>query len=206
MTIGPGMGNFLDPVRRFDELLDAAVVLLCEGGFPALTMRRLAAGMDLRASTLIEHYRSKSRILLLLTYYLWRRHAGLVGRRRSEGVAALVPRTLEELEVAAAWLAVVELGRHDEAVARQLASRADEERALLRHLLDTESGGWPRDPASAGALDAAVDVVATTAWGLLRRRCDLVEPLEVDDAERILRWVAAAALAAPVPDEPESAA
>lgn len=193
------MPRLVDQPDRFQDLLDVAVDLLADGGLPRLSMRTIADGLRVRASVVQHYYGTKSRILGLVTFHLWRRRRRLMTLRRPEGVSALLPRTDDELRTMNAWLAMLEVARYDASVAHQLAARDDEERIVVDRLLDVDTGSERRHS------QALVDVVSATALGLAHRRC-AAEPMSAEDAERALRAVVEALAPVLDPDEPESAA
>ena len=132
--------------RRSDEFLRAALAIVVDQGFEALTMARLAQEVDTAIGSVYRYYASKDHLLLAV-------QTSAVEKLTATFAASVPP--------------VVE------AVSERLP---EEDRHLVEHYLPAVLGGgrlarqlsldlltgWGADPAGLARVDAAVDAVAAT--------------------------------------------
>jgi AcrR family transcriptional regulator len=86
-------------IDTYNRILDTAKLLYHEGGFQSVTMRKVAAELDLSATAIYRHFRNKEHLLIALfedahrtfTRYLWESLGGgtPLERFRSAGEAYL---------------------------------------------------------------------------------------------------------------------
>ncbi|TGN63720.1 hypothetical protein EXE59_06955 [Nocardioides eburneiflavus] len=182
-TTGP-MFSRTSPAKA-DLATDLAIPLLAQGGWSALTLRKMAKAGNVTPPAIAAWFPSvhEMRAAIAQRYgERWLRERGYVARRRlwwpaldetsalptvglPDGVLpraalALLPATWLEKVFDGVWLTVVEAGRWDEEIASSVAAVLAAERDLVAELL----GGGPG--LGQAPLEQDVDLVLATVRGL----------------------------------------
>ena len=119
--------------RRADMLADAAHVEVLRQGSAFVSLRSLAARMDMTPSGLVHLFGGKRPMLATLAGCYGSRWTGCFGPRIGwEGVLGALPRDEQEREGTTVWLALQALGHAEPGVAEQVDRVRAEERAARR--------------------------------------------------------------------------
>lgn len=149
---GTGYGSDLD------RACDAAVDILLTRGPDALSVRAIAQELGVTGPALTHRWENKERLWRLLVSRVGERWLQAVAQAvRDEGVPGLVPSTEAQVADAWVWLAVADLGRHDQDLSFRVADTLSEERGILREELESTVGHRLPDP--------VVDALHATAVG-----------------------------------------
>jgi AcrR family transcriptional regulator len=169
------MPRLLETRTRTDALLVAAVQLICRGGLRALTLRAVAAESRVSGASIIHHFGNRARMDRVLgrTFgHRWIDQISLRSLRR--GVHAFLPEDEEELVAARVWLAWLELGRTDPALAANLAGI----RGRHRELLDVLTGRTFDE--------VDLDLLVAVVEGLVAATCAPGDPMTPERARAAL--------------------
>lgn len=167
------------PAERAGEIADAAQELALEQGLAAVTLRAVAARIDV-APALVAHYQPTMDALVATTFSsvvaaeLDEIRAVLAAEARPTArVAALVDTLLDGTrdDVTLVWVEAWALGRRNETLATAVREQMDAWQHVVRGLVD--------DGVAAGEFD--VDDAADVAWQLL----GMIDGL---NAQALVRW------------------
>jgi AcrR family transcriptional regulator len=169
------MPLLINTETRTDELVLAINHLLAQHGPTGLTLRRIAGASGVHTSSMLHHYGSREHLLRVA--------AGRTGRARAEdlevrlpreGVAALLPYSIDDLPDARAWLAWQEMWRSEERLVSTIDHFRDEERFLLARALQLRF------------VSDDLDGIVALADGLLVALCRPQRPMSLTLARGIL--------------------
>lgn len=161
-------------VSYLDSISVATYDLIGERGLAFPGLRAIARETRTAPSTLSHYFASPLEMARLIVV----RTANARGSRLSDEVVDRVPRTQRELADERVWLAYVELGRGERALAGPVANQRRTERSGLARVL-ARGRSEPPDPLLVEAVQVIVD-------GLVARRLDPQEPLSVKEADAVL--------------------
>lgn len=167
------MPRKIDYADRGDMIMDAVRRVVLRGGLPALTVRAVAAEVEMSPSSILHQFDDKSRLLRVAAVSAGRtRLRAIEGGARRSGLGALLPSDREQLDRDRVWLAFVELARSEPDVAQVVGHHRAEERRILGRIADL----GPDDP--------AVLALAAVIEGLVSAMVTSASPLALDQAER----------------------
>ncbi|PWC05263.1 TetR/AcrR family transcriptional regulator [Agromyces badenianii] len=153
------------PAERSTEIADAARSLALDEGLSAITLRAVAARIDV-APALVAHYQPSMEALVAATF------DAIVGAEIDEVVALLAAQSTQRARLAAlletlldgtrddvtvVWVESWVLGRRNDALAASVREQMDAWRRVIRNIVD--------DGVAAG--DFETDDAASVAWQLL---------------------------------------
>lgn len=171
------MPRLIQPAGRTETLVDAINYLLARDGASALTLRMIARESRVSTSSILHHFESRERLLLVAARMTGEaRIRAIEGRAWSDGVCAFLPapNDEEDLITTRAWLGWCELWRSDEAFSTTMTRARDEELLLLAHVLGIRVGDHDLTP-----VGALID-------GLTMAVCAPVRPLPPQRAREVL--------------------
>lgn len=162
---------------------DAAVRILATRGVGALSVRAIAAEMNLTGPALTHRWDNKARLWGLLITRIGERWLQALERAVSDrGPAGMMPSTPMEVEDAQVWLCLSDLGRSDPDLSLRVADVADQERGLLLTALEATHEARLPGP--------VVDAMHAVAVGLRQSVCSVGQPMATDRAARAWQVVA----------------
>lgn len=172
---------------RGDIVADCMVEMLAEGGYPAVTLRRLADRIGVTPSGVLRWFGSNERMWVIVAARLgwrWIAHVGDQTRFRwpaplrpadcTDDVHGYLPGTDDEVVWTRVWLALVEVGRHIEGVGVTIDEVDARECTLIARMLGPGS-----DP-------VAVDSIIAVVRGLRHAICSSERPMPVRAAHVVL--------------------
>ncbi|GAA1446582.1 hypothetical protein GCM10009641_70520 [Mycobacterium cookii] len=152
---------------------DLAIPILADGGWPALTLRNVAAAANVTPQAIAAWFPSVAAMRAAVAAVYgdrWIRERDNLARTRtfsrdrvrtsSDVAEALLPQSWNEDVYDGIWLTIVEAGRWDETVGAAVATVQDRERDLVRRLLEPS---WPDE---VERLEREVDLVLAAVRGL----------------------------------------
>lgn len=187
----------LHSVNRADMATDAAHALIREGGTGALSVRSVAARMDMTPQGVLHIFGSREQMLTAVARCYASRWDAWLGRSvHWSGVPGALPQEQVELEGAAVWLALCSLARSVAPVANPVAwVNAREGDALrravadgpLRERLTAEHAGRPEPFRGPAPEEAQLDVLQAALHGLRNAVTDPGEPMSLERAHVALQ-------------------
>jgi AcrR family transcriptional regulator len=169
------MPRLIETESRTDAVVAAVNHLLATAGPTSLSIRSIARESGVSGSSLLHHYGTRRRIVVLSAIRTGKaRLRDIDARLWREGVHAFLPADLDGVVDARVWLAWAEMWRSEESLTTAIESLRQDERALLAAALDYQLA---RDELT--ALTALID-------GLLVGVCAPVRPLPLPRAATIL--------------------
>lgn len=170
-----GMPLLLDSDTRVATLTRAIDLVLGESGATALTMRRIAAVSGVSTSSMLHHFGSRERMLLVCAHAsTWSRATRLTDAVIDDGPLALLPRTDRDVAATRVGLGWLELWRCLPVLEEVVRKARWQELNVLGHALDDAL-----TPAQLRGARALVD-------GLRVEVCSPVEPMAPDEAQQVL--------------------
>ncbi|SHF65224.1 TetR/AcrR family transcriptional regulator [Streptoalloteichus hindustanus] len=158
------MPREIDHAARREALCDAVVEIACREGFPAVTIRAVAAAMTASTTTVTHYFRSRDELVSAAVRRELDRFQGFVAadvgdRRGADALLALVEAAVVRAPARTRnlWLSVIEGARRDPVLAGELAvfNRFWDER-IARHSAELTRGRRRR-----AAIADTVDVVTS---------------------------------------------
>lgn len=169
------MPSLLDTQTRTDALVEAMNHLVVSEGIPGLTLRKIARASGVSPGSMLHHLGSKAHLLRIGAHRTGKAlRLQVRSYREVRGMGAFLPSDPDELRLARAWLAWVELARGYLEIERVVAGSRDDERSLISVVL--------------GARYTSDDTVIALALveGLRAATCAPLNPLPMAQAQSLL--------------------
>ena len=169
-----GMPRFLDHATRANDVIDAASRLIVAGGVQGISLRAIAAELDLSPSTLSAQYTNRERLVRVTAGGFIRRWAAQISARTvREGALGHLPADESDLSGTRVWLAWCEVARTAPDVGLVVGTALREERESLAWAL-----GYPPED--------DVALLSALIAGLREAICRSLDPLPVGLARHLL--------------------
>lgn len=160
---------------RGDSIIDALCQLLLRGGVPALSLRAVAAEIEMSASSILHQFGDRARLLHVATVRTGsKRLHDIEWFAVRSGPGAFLPATQAELDRDRVWLALGELARTHQGLGEVIAHLREEQGRILALATGLEVGA-----PELVALSALID-------GLVAAMVTGVPPLSLDQARKAL--------------------
>ncbi|HEY3529098.1 MAG TPA: TetR/AcrR family transcriptional regulator [Nocardioides sp.] len=170
------MPRFIDTDQRVADMVTGVNRVVVARGIPGLTMREIARQSGISTGSLMQHFESKERMLLIAAHRTGR---ALIGAAQSDslwvGVEAFLPTDGETLRLTRAWVAWCELARSGGYLAETVEELRGSEREALAVLHE-------------GRLSVdSEDTLVALLDGLRGAVCAARSPLDRERARSLLR-------------------
>jgi AcrR family transcriptional regulator len=178
------MPRLIETRARTEVLMAAVNDLLHHEGVRSLSLRRIARASGISTSSMLHHYGTQEHLFRVVAARTGRARVTDISQRLYfEKVSAFLPDTPEQLALATAWQAWIQLARAESAWQRGVDEMLDKERGLLALELELPYH------------DDRVAAVSALVEGLVGAMSRPLRPLAAEHARRVFEATVAALLA-----------